>query len=254
MDLGLKDKVALVTGTASQIGMGKEISLTLAKEGCNIVSCDMDLEGAQKTAEEVKALGVKVIALKADVANRAEVDDMVKAALAEFGKIDILVNTAGLTAGGGPFIQQKKEIWEKDIDVNFYGTMNCCQAVLPGMVERTYGKIINFSSGVARSGGFGGGSYAPAKAAVLALTKGLAIEFGAQGINVNGIAPGMAATNFGGGGIARDPERAKGMVARWPLKRLTTVQDIANSVTFLASDISSGIAGHTLDVGGSYLV
>ena len=254
MDLGFKGKVALVTGTASQIGMGKAISLTLAKEGCDIISADIDLEGAQKTADEVKALGVKAIALKADVANRAEVDDMVNAALAEFGKIDILVNTAGLTAGGGPFIQQKKEIWDKDINVNFYGTMNCCQAVLPGMVEHQYGKIINFSSGVARSGGFGGGSYAPAKGAVLTLTKGLAIEFGDKGINVNGIAPGMAATNFGGGGIARDPERAKAMASRFPLKRLTTVEDIANTVAFLASDISSGIAGHTIDVGGSYLV
>ena len=254
MDLGFKGKIALVTGTASQIGMGKAISLTLAKEGCDIISCDIDLEGAKKTADEVKALGRKAIALKADVANKAEVGDMVKAALAEFGKIDILVNTAGLTAGGGPFAQTKEENWGKDINVNLYGAMNCSKAVLPGMLERKYGKIINFSSGVARSGMANTASYSAAKGGVLAFTKSLALEVGASGINVNGIAPGMAATNFGGGNIKPDSDMVKMMTSRWPLKRLTTVEDIANTVAFLASDVSGGIAGHTIEVGGSYLV
>lgn len=254
MDLGIKDKVALVTGTASQIGMGKAISLTLAKEGCNIVSCDIELEGAQKTADEVKALGAKAIALKADVANKAEVDEMVKAALAEFGKIDILVNTAGLTAGGGPFAQTKEENWEKDVNVNLYGMMNVTKAVLPGMLERKSGKIVNFTSGVARSGMAGTASYAAAKGGVLAFTKSLALEVGEQGVYVNGVAPGMAPTMFGGGGIARDPDRAKPMVARWPLKRLTTVEDIAGTVAFLVSDMAAGVSGHTIEVGGSYLV
>src|SRR4030042_1331115 len=101
MDLGLKDKVALVTGAGSQIGFGRAIAVTLAKEGCNIICADMDIGGAQKTAEEVKGLGVKAIAVKADISRNDEVQKMVKASIAEFGRIDILVNNAG-TPGGGP--------------------------------------------------------------------------------------------------------------------------------------------------------
>ena len=119
MDYGLQGKIALVTGTASQVGMGKAICLTLAKEGCDIVSADIDLEGAKQTAAAVKALGRKAIALKVDVAKSSEVEEMVKAALKEFGKIDILVNTAGLIAViGVPFMESKQEMWEKDIAVN----------------------------------------------------------------------------------------------------------------------------------------
>ena len=103
MDYGLQGKIALVTGTASQVGMGKAICLTLAKEGCDIISADIDLEGAKQTAAAVKALGRKAIALKVDVAKSSEVEEMVKAALKEFGKIDILVNTAGLIAGWSTF-------------------------------------------------------------------------------------------------------------------------------------------------------
>jgi 3-oxoacyl-[acyl-carrier protein] reductase len=154
MDYGLKGKIAVVTGTASQVGMGNTICLTLAKEGCDIVSVDMDFEGANKTADAVKALGRKAIAVKVDVTKYAEVEEMAKAALKEFGKIDILVNTAGLNAGmGSSFLQQKQEVWEKDMAVNVYGTMNCAKAIVPGMVERKYGKIINFSSIVAKMAG-----------------------------------------------------------------------------------------------------
>jgi 3-oxoacyl-[acyl-carrier protein] reductase len=254
MDLGFKGKAAIITGTASQIGMGKTIALTLAKDGCNIVSCDIDLEGAQKTADAVKAAGAKAIAVKTNIVSKPDCEAAVNAAIKEFGKIDILVNTAGLTAGGGGFLKSTVDYWQKDIDVNLYGTMNMCQAVFPGMIERKYGKVVNFSSGVARSGVMAAGSYGAAKAGVLTLTKGLALEFGPQGINVNGIAPGMAATNFGGGNINADSEMVKRMVSAWPTRRLTTVEDIANTVAFLVSDISSGIMGQTISVGGSYLV
>jgi NAD(P)-dependent dehydrogenase (short-subunit alcohol dehydrogenase family) len=153
MDYGLSGKIALVTGTASQVGMGNAICLTLAKEGCDIVSADIDLEGAKQTAAAIKALGHKAIALKVNVAKSSEVDEMVKVALKEFGKIDILVSTAGVLAGiGVSFLESKQEIWEKDIAVNLYGTMNCAKAVIPGMVKRKYGKIINFSSITAKMG------------------------------------------------------------------------------------------------------
>jgi NAD(P)-dependent dehydrogenase (short-subunit alcohol dehydrogenase family) len=142
MDYGLKGKIALVTGTASQTGMGNAICVTLAKEGCDIVSADIDLEGAQKTADAIKILGRKAIAVKVNITKGSEVDEMVNTALKKFGKIDILVNTAGLSAMSGvPFLESKQEAWEKDLAVNLYGTMNCVKAVIPGMVEHKYGKI-----------------------------------------------------------------------------------------------------------------
>jgi len=152
MELGIKGKVALVTGTGSQKGMGKAIALTLAREGCDIVSADMDFEGAQKTAAEVQALGRKAVAFKLDVSNVAEVQSMVQGAIKELGKIDILVNTAGGTAAAGPLLQAKEEKWIRDINVNFLGSLYCARAVLPGMMERKWGKIVNFSSAVALNG------------------------------------------------------------------------------------------------------
>jgi len=247
MDYGLKDRVALVTGTGSQIGMGKAIALTLAKEGCHIISADMDIEGAQKTADEVKASGRKAIAVKVDVSNQSEVNDVVKTGLAEFGKIDILVNTAGGTAGAGPIIQASEEKWLKDISVNLLGSMYCAKAVLPGMIEQKYGKIVNFSTGIALNGMPGSSSYAGAKAGVISFTKCLSMEAGPSGINVNALMPSMVMTNFGTH-ATMDPKMAEQMAQRLPLRRLTTTQDIANLVAFLVSDVSSGMTGKIIEI------
>jgi len=245
MELGLKDKVALVTGTGSQIGMGRNIALTLAQEGCHIVSADVDLPGAKKTADEIINLGRKAFAASVDVSNQSRVNDMVKAAIAELGRIDILVNTAGGTSGAGPLHQAQETKWERDININFLGSMYCAKAVLPGMMERKYGKIVNFSSGVAINGMPGSSSYAGAKAAVIAFTKCLSQEVGRIGINVNCLAPTMVMTNFGTH-ATMDPKRAEEMGARMSLGRLTTTQDVANTVVFLVSDVSSGITGQVI--------
>ena len=247
MDLKLEGKVALVTGTASQNGMGNAISKYLAGEGCDIISVDIDLEGAQKTADAVKVSGKKAVAYKADVSNGPEVDETVKAALTEFGKIDILVNTAGLTAGGPtPFPEQTRETWQKDIDVNLYGTMNCSKAVIPNMVEHKYGKIVNFSSIAAKEPLLG--SYAAAKAAVLSITRGLAAQYGPEGINANAIAPGVLKTNFFGEPNERINQMMEGMSERVPTRRIQTVEDITNAVAFLVSDVSRNITGQCLQV------
>ncbi|MBN2239139.1 MAG: SDR family oxidoreductase [Dehalococcoidales bacterium] len=249
MDLGLKDKVALVTGAGSQIGFGRAIAVTLAKEGCNIISADMDLEGAQKTAEEVKALGVKAIAVKADISNNDEVQEMVKASIAEFGRIDILVNNAGTPGGGVP---NSEEQWDKTVNVNFKGTWYVTNAVAPYMREQKYGKIVNFSSAVARAGI--GGIYAAAKEAVIGLTKAWARELGPMGVNVNGIAPGMGDTGFQILAHATR-EQQQGYINSVPMRRLTMPQDIANTVTFLVSDVSVDITGQTIEVdGGDFMI
>ncbi len=247
MDYKVQGKVALVTGTASQVGMGKAICLTLAKEGCDIVSADLNLEGAKQTAAAVKALGFKAIALKVDVAKSSEVDEMVKAAIKQFGKIDILVNTAGLIAGlGTSFMDSKQDSWEKDIAVNLFGAMNCAKAVVPGMVERKWGKIINFSSVAAKVGGVG--SYSAAKAGVSAFTRGLAVQLGPSGINVNAVAPGIVATNLFAAIGEKANDSYKDLAARNPLRRVQTVEDIANAVAFLASDVSKNITGQVIQV------
>jgi 3-oxoacyl-[acyl-carrier protein] reductase len=246
MDYGFKGRIAFVTGTASQVGMGNAIAQLLAKEGCDIVSVDMDLEGAKTTAESVKKLGRRALAVKMDVTKYAEVEAAVQQVLKEFGKIDILVNTAGLNAGMGvPFLKQPQEIWEKDMAVNVFGTMNCAKAVIPSMVEKKYGKIINFSSIVAKMSG--PGSYAAAKAAVLAVTRGLATNYGPSNINVNAIAPGMVQTKFFAAMGNTDAMFAD-MAGKAPLKRNQTVDDMANAVAFLASDVSRNITGQCIQV------
>ena len=244
MDYRLQGKIALVTGTASQKGIGKAICLTLAKEGCDIISASRNLEGARQTAAAVEALGRKAIALGVDVAKYSEVEEIVKTALKKFGKIDILVNNAGVMAGAMPFLNSTRETWEPDMSINLYGTINCAKAVLPGMIERKYGKIVNFSSIAAKLSG--PDSYAVSKAAVLSLTRGLASQFGPSGINVNAIAPGMVDTNlFGNMDNNQMLERS---AQRTPLRRVQTVDDMANATAFLVSDVSRNITGQCLMV------
>jgi NAD(P)-dependent dehydrogenase (short-subunit alcohol dehydrogenase family) len=250
MDYGLTGKIALVTGTASQVGIGKAICLALAKEGCDIISADINIEGAKQTADAVKATGRNSIALKVDVTKRADIDAMVQAAIKEMGKIDILVNNAGGNSKlGEQFLDSKEETWEKDMALNLYSAMNCSRAVLPGMVERKFGKIVNFSSIVAKLGVGGPGSYSASKAAINAFTRGLATQYGPSNINVNAVAPGMLKTNF----YAALPGQVinhifSEVASMTPLKRDQSVEDIANAVAFLVSDVSKNITGQCIQV------
>ena len=252
MDLGLKDKVALVTGTASQIGMGKAIALTLAREGCDIIASDIDLAGTEKTASEVNALGRKVMAFKVDVANSDEVGEMVKAALQEFGQIDILANVAGLATFGGFLAEMKEADCDREINVNLKGVLNCTRAVLQSMLARQYGKIVSISSIFARIGIASGVVYSASKEGVIGFTKSLAKEVGPSGINVNAIAPGLVLTNFPPN---LSPEMVENNRMTTPTRRITTTEDIANAVAFLSSDVSKNITGQTISVdGGTFMV
>lgn len=247
MDLGFEDKVALVTGAGSQIGFGKAICLTLAGEGCDVIVNDLILDDAKKTAAEARALGRKAVAIKADITQKAEVDAMVKQALEEFSRIDILVNNAGGINFAGSFLEQKEVDWDKDFDLNVKGTMFCCQAVLPGMLESKYGKIVIISSSVAKMAFPGVSTYSMAKSALYIFTRGLAKMVIKEGINVNSVAPGWALTNFD----KRPPEEIiKGFAPDTPIGRATTTQDVANAVAFLASDVSADIVGQILCVDG----
>jgi 3-oxoacyl-[acyl-carrier protein] reductase len=234
MDLKLKDKVAMVTGAGSQIGYGKAIALILAEEGCDIIIGDIDLEGAKQTAAEIEVIGRKVLVIEVNVADRAQVDDMVKKGLDKFGKIDILVNNAGASSKMMPFIEMKKEDWDYDIGVNLYGQMNVAQAVLPHMISRNQGRIINTSGG---QGIPTLSTYGAAKAGVVMFTKALAKEVASYGVIVTFYSPGLGAT-----GLTVDDPRMESIAPSLPLGRLCTPQDVAPVVAFLASDLSSYMA------------
>jgi 3-oxoacyl-[acyl-carrier protein] reductase len=242
MDLGLKEKVALVTGAGSQIGYGKGIVLTLADEGCNIIAADIDLEGAKKTVAEVEALGRKALAVKVDVINRTEVDTMVEKALTEFGRIDILVNNAGSSSRLRPFLEMTKDDWDYDIGVNLFGQMNVAQAVLPHMISRAYGRIINTSGG---QGIPNISIYGAAKAGVVMFTQALAREVASQGVIVNAVGPGLGETGLVHGAPR---EFLEGERQRSQLKRLCTPDDVASVVAFLASDLCSYMVGQCVNL------
>jgi NAD(P)-dependent dehydrogenase (short-subunit alcohol dehydrogenase family) len=248
MDLGLKGKVALVTGAGSQKGMGRAIAVALAREGCDVIVGDIDLAGAEKTAAEIKSLGSQALAVKADLGSSAQVNDMVKAALKKFGKIDILVNNAGGITPPKPFVEKTEAEWDADLNTNFRSVLNCTKAVLGQMISRKSGKIVNIATGISARGLPYSALYGAAKAGVIGFTKGLAAEVAALGINVNSIAPGMTLTNFGGGNPP--PDMLQNALAAIPLKRTTLPQDIANAVVFLVSDMSVDIVGQLITVNG----
>jgi NAD(P)-dependent dehydrogenase (short-subunit alcohol dehydrogenase family) len=254
MDLGFKGKVALVTGAGSQIGFGKQIALLLAKEGCDAVAVtDINIDDAKLTAEEVKKLGKKSIAVKADITNPADVAALIKKVMDEYKKIDILCNVAGGIASRVPYDQAKPEDWDKDIRLNLYSIMLTCQSVLPYMREKKSGVIVNIGSGSTRMYGHGtGNTYAISKSGVDTFTKQFAFNEAKNGIRCNCVAPGPAPTNFIPG---PDKQAIINMLAKMiPMGRGATQADIANATIFFASELSSYITGAILHVsGGSVL-
>jgi NAD(P)-dependent dehydrogenase (short-subunit alcohol dehydrogenase family) len=245
MDLKLKDKVAIVTGAGSQIGYGKAIAVTLAEEGCDIVAADIDLAGAKQTVAQVEALGRKGLAVKMDVSKPAEVTSMVEQAIKKFGKIDILVNNAGASSQLRPFTEMTEEDWQFDIGINLVGQMRVAKAVLPYMLERKYGRIINTSGG---QGIPGISVYGAAKGGVIQFTKALAREVGAKGIFVNAVGPGLGKTGL----VYRAPkEMLEGEQKASLLKRLCEPADVAPAVAFLASDKCSYMMGQIIQLGTS---
>jgi NAD(P)-dependent dehydrogenase (short-subunit alcohol dehydrogenase family) len=247
MELGLKGKVALVTGAGSQIGFGKAIALQLAREGCDVVINDLDLDGAKKTAAEVEKLGQKSLAIKADVTKVAEWETMVKQVLDKFGRIDILVNNAGGSSRFKPFLQTTDADWNFDMNVNLVSTRYGMKSVLPHMFKQKSGKIINITSGAGITGGMGLPGYAAAKAGIIALTLAVCKEAAPEGVNINCVSPGPANTGFAKNA---PPGMLENFPKTLPIRRLTTTQDVANAVTFLASDAASDIVGQVLVVSG----
>ena len=248
MDLGLKGKVALVTGAGSQKGFGKGIAAVLADEGCDIAACDMDIKGAEQTASDISKKGVRAIAVKADITNSAEVKEMVKKVLDKFGRIDILVNNAGGSAPPKNFVDTTEELWARDLNLNLVGMTYITRAVLPQMIERKSGAIISISSIASTMGTAGGTAYAAAKAGINNFTRSLAQELARDGISVNCIAPSLGNTAFYDE-FPRD--FAENFIGRAvEAGRYVTPEEIGNVVAFLASDATNRIMGQCIHVTG----
>ena len=244
----LKDKVALVTGGAQ--GIGQEVCLTLASQGANIVVNYVDFgnnkEIAEETKKELEALGVKVMLAKANVANFEETETMFKEIMNEFGRVDILINNAGITKDG-LMMRMKENDFDAVIDANLKGTWNCMKHVTKIMMKQRYGRIISMSSVVGVMGNAGQVNYSASKAGIIGMTMSLAREVGSRGITVNAVAPGFIQTAM----TDVLPQEVKdGLAAQIPLGYLGQVEDIANTVLFLASDDARYITGQTIHVDG----
>lgn len=242
-------KVALVTGAAR--GIGRAIAIKLAGNGYDvIVNYNGSIEKANETVEECKKLGSNSKAYKCDVSDYNAVEQMVKDIIAEYGKIDCLVNNAGITKDT-LLLRMTEEDFDKVIDINLKGAFNCLKHVSKYMIKARSGKIISLSSVVGVSGNAGQVNYSASKAGIIGMTKSAAKELAARGITVNAIAPGYIETDMTN--VLSDDVK-DGIKKSIPLSRLGQPEDIANAVNFLASDDASYITGQVLHVCGGMLM
>lgn len=246
----LEGKIAVITGAASARGIGRATAQAFAAQGAKVAILDLDLQAARDAAAQ---LGEGHLGLAANVADQAQVRDAVAAVLAHFGRIDVLVNNAGITQPVKTLEITGKD-YDRILDVNLRGTLLMSQAVIPAMRAQRSGSIICMSSVSAQRGGgiFGGPHYSAAKAAVLGLGKAMARELGPDNVRVNAITPGLIHTDITGG-LMQD-ERRHAIIEGIPLGRLGEARDVANAALFLASDLSSYLTGITLDVNGGMLI
>jgi gluconate 5-dehydrogenase len=243
----LSGRVAIVTG--GSVGLGRQMAEGLAEMGANVVLCARKKERCEQTAGELQKLGAKTLALGCDVKNPAGVQAVVDAALAEFGRIDILINNAG-TSWGAPVESMTLEQWNKVIETNLTGTFLFSQAVGKVMMGQRRGKIINIASVAGLRGSppnFSAIGYSASKGGVIIFTKDLACKWGMHNIHVNAIAPGWFPTDMSGKVIERNKEV---ILAGVPLGRFGGTHDLKGAAVFLASDASDFVTGHILVVDG----
>lgn len=250
--MGLEDKVALVTGGSR--GIGKAIVWELVRQGCqigvNYVDFDQNKEQAEELVSLIQENGGKALAVKGNVADAEEVEDMVQEVVKHFGRIDILVNNAGITKDN-LLMRMKEADWDAVININLKGTFNCCKSVVKLMMKQKYGKIVNVASVVGIMGNAGQGNYAASKAGIIGFTKSLARELASRNINVNAVAPGFIATAM----TDSLPESAKeSLIKQIPLQRLGKPEDVADLVGYLVSDKAAYITGQTIAVDGGMVM
>ena len=242
----LEGKVALVTGAGR--GIGKAIALRFAQEGANVAFTDLAVnEAVEETVKEIEAMGVKAKAYASNAANFDETHEVVKQIVEDFGRIDVLVNNAGITKDG-LMMRMSEAQWDAVINVNLKSAFNFIHAVTPGMAKQRGGSIINMSSVVGVSGNAGQCNYSASKAGMIGLAKSIAKEMGPRGIRANCIAPGFIITDM-------TNQLSQEIKDQWaqqiPMRRGGTPEDVANVALFLASDLSSYVSGQTIHCCGA---
>lgn len=276
----LKDKVAFITGAASKRGMGHAVALRLAKEGADVIVCDKfmapksawagdeDWKGLEEVVKEIEAQGRRALAVLAGVEDSKAVDSAVKTAIEKFGKIDILVNCAGIRGTVGvPVVDGDEAEWRRIFEVNTFGAFIISRAVAKEMIKRGEGgKIVHIASAAGKIGAPGSAAYAASKWAVIGLVQSLALELAPYKINVNAINPGFFATNLRDedalikskqAGMTVEEFRAeeyKKLITLVPLGRMGRVEDIANLILFLVSDQSDYMTGQAINITGGHLM
>ena len=242
------DKVAMITGATR--GIGKQIALTLANEGCNIVlNYRTENDELIQAKNEIESKNVKCLTVQGDVTNFEDCKQMIERAINEFGKIDVLINNAGITKDM-LLARMKEEDFKQVIDVNLVGTFNMTKNVISYMMKARNGRIINISSVVGIAGNAGQTNYSASKAGIIGFTKSLAKEVASRNILVNAVAPGFIETNM----TDVLKQEVKDEIAKnIPLKRMGTPKDVANVVKFLASEDSSYITGQVISVDGGMI-
>ncbi len=244
----LKDKVALVTGAAQ--GIGRAIALTLAGEGARVAVSDVNLEGVERIAKEIESLGRQALVSKADVSKAKEVNEMVGKILDKFGRIDILINNAGITADS-LLVRMKEADWDKVIEINLKGAFICLKAVAKPMMKERSGRVVNMASVIGLIGNVGQANYAASKAGIIGLTKSSARELAPRGINVNAVAPGFIKTSMT---EKLAEETREEMRKRIPLGRFGTPEDVAEVVLWLVSDGAGYVTGQVINVDGGMVM
>ncbi len=248
----LKGKVAIITG--ARRGMGKADALAFAKNGAKVVVADISREECELVVDEIKKNGGEGLAVKCDVTDKKEIEEMVKKTVDKFGKVDILVNNAGICQFK-PFLELTEEEWDRTLDINLKGYFLCAQTVAKEMVKQKSGTIVNIASVVMGQIGMGMAGlahYSASKGGIAALTKTLALEFAPYNIRVNAIAPGAIDTPMAASTKA-DPKVLEATLAMIPLHRMGKAEEIANTVLFLTSDASSYVTGSIVVVDGGWL-
>ena len=242
------NRVAFVTGASR--GIGREIALTLCRANFDIVVASPEIEQNEVVAEKIRACSGEALTVNLDLASYDSIREGFAKALERFGRLDVLVNNAGITRDGLA-VRMKREEWDRVLQINLHGAFFACQQVLPVMMKQRWGRIINITSVVGESGNAGQANYVTSKAGLIGLTKALAQEMAAREITVNAVAPGFIDTDMT---AVLSKELREKLLAHVPLRRLGRPEEIAAAVRFLASDEAGYITGHVLNVnGGMYM-
>ena len=248
--MDFKNKIVVVTGGGQ--GIGRAICLKFAFANGKVIIIDMNEETAKTVKDEIKKKGFEAVAYKGDVSNAEDIKSIFNEILANYGRVDVLINNAGIVSTKA-FIDANEQDWDRIIGINLKGVYNTCRSVFSAMVAQRHGKIINIASIAGKRGGgiFGNTLYATSKAGVIGMTKGLAREGGPFGINVNAICPGPTNTTMIEGFTG---EKRENFLNTIPLRRFGEPEDVANMALFLASDMARQITGEISDVDGGVML